>query len=118
MRCPNCGYEDPFIPSWFVPWKEIAEPWSVQEWQPWLFQLLEIKEDGDVIFNGYVYHRTPSSVERMRLEISIEYHTRGFPPQERAHRKNYHLIGKQIVKKRLLGVANQNEQHTKNIKEQ
>jgi hypothetical protein len=101
MKCPSCGYEDPFIPSWYVPWQEIAEPWSVNEWQPWLFELLEIKSDGDVVYEDYVYHRTPSSVERMPRDLSIEYHTKGFPPQEKAHRKNYHILGKQVAQKML-----------------
>ena len=90
-KCPLCGYQDPFHPSWYTPEKEVAEPQWVEEWDPELMAIL--REYRDVIIEhldgDYVYHltRRDRTVERQ----SVAVHRVGQSPQERAERKNLHL---------------------------
>ena len=97
-KCPKCGYEDPFHPSWFDIQKEVAEPCYFVEWNDVLYEVLKndgTEMTGDTEMEGYVYHLTKkhTTVERTPLEIVIQNSLYGKPPQEKAHRKNYHLIG-------------------------
>jgi len=94
MKCPNCGYQDPFIPSWWDPEKEVAEHGYLKEWDPGLWEQLQL---GDVRRGDYLYHLTPSSIERWLYERWISRPKRAKVYYERSDRKNYHIAGKRVA---------------------
>ena len=98
MKCPNCGYTDPFMTSWWDHEKEVAEHTYFQEWDPELWEQLQQR---DVRRGDYIYHLTPSSVERWPYERWISRSKRAKVYYEKGHRKNYHIIGKKLATKNM-----------------
>lgn len=94
MKCPNCGYKDPFHPSWYVPEKEVSEPIWFEEWDSNLFLLLLIFRDIIIEhFDGdYRYHITKKNTTIERWSVALD--KVGFSTQETTSRKNYHLKGR------------------------
>lgn len=92
-NCSECGYWDPFHPSWFTPEKEVAEPRWVEEWDPEILGLL--KEFRDIIIEhadgDWRYHLTKGDRTVERWPVNVD--KVGFSPQESSGRKNYHLLG-------------------------
>lgn len=89
--CPNCGYKDPFMRSWYTVELETAEIPYFKEWRPDLYDRL-LKED--LIEGKFHYHlarkrktKEPTSVYRWNKELDKT----GFGRQEGGRRKNYHL---------------------------
>ena len=91
VACPNCGYKDPFMRSWYHPDKEVAEPDYFAPWNPELWEQLQ---KGDVIVGEFHYHltRTRRTVERWNKAIDKV----GFAPLEATHRRNLHIRRKEI----------------------
>ena len=94
MKCPKCGYSDPFMRSWFDVEREVAEPCYFKEWDPELWGLLQSEQW--VEMDGHMYHLTRSKRTVVRYLTEILAH--GIPPQERSHRQNWHLLGQKLVK--------------------
>lgn len=103
MKCPNCGYEDPFLRSWFDMEKEVCDHEHAMEWDRELFDELSGHDVRRIEKSGeeYVYHKTPKSVERWRAWDWDHRKSRKAPYYEATReRKNYHLIGRQMVLKK------------------
>jgi len=80
--------------SWFDPEREVAEPWYFSEWDPEMWDLLQLGEW--IEKDGYMYRltRTKRTVVRFKINALMV----GTPPIERTHRKNYHLLGMKLAK--------------------
>jgi hypothetical protein len=91
MKCPKCGYIDPFMQSWYIPEVEVAEPIWFNEWNEQYMLLLEVFRNLIIEhYSGdYVYHLTKNNHSIQRFPI--ELHKVGFGNQERVNRRNYHL---------------------------
>ena len=84
--------------SWWDHEKEVAEHSYFREWNPELWKKLQ---HGDVEVGNYVYHLTLSSVERWPKQARISRSKRSKVYYERAHRKNYNILGKKLTRERL-----------------
>jgi len=105
MKCPRCGYSDPFLRSWWDPEKEVCDHDHMKEWNISLYQRLLDEKDktgakNAVEVDGFIYHLTPQSVERWE---KWDWENRGNRIKgyydKRVGRKNYHILGRRTARK-------------------
>jgi hypothetical protein len=94
MKCPQCGYADPFMPSWFDHEREVAEACYFKEWDPELFALLEV-EKWVQVEEEFMYHMTrKGAIQRFRIVDLIAKRGQHIEYDAKASgRKNWHLKG-------------------------
>ena len=101
-RCPNCGYSDPFMPSWYDHEREVAELGYFAEWNVDLW--LALLDNPWVEFGDFMYHLTSGrgtrGVQRYRIVDLIARKGQKIVYDSAASgRKNWHIKGKLAARK-------------------